>query len=630
MSLPRRPFLKSTESLDADLLQEWCDGLLKLQINDPARPEFHGAFRCPACNRLHGRCGGAVYPLLHLARTSGKGRYLDAAIRVAEWTRNVDAPDGSWTNEPHSPKSWKGTTIFGAIALAEALRRHGELLEPAVKGHWLRRLRAAAQWVYDTLRIDYGNINYPAAASYGLTLLGDILNEPKYRARGRELAHLSVERFSEPNQLLIGEGQPQTRRSPNGLLPIDLGYNVEESLPALALYGLATQDEPVLFVVTAALASHLDFMLPDGAWDNSWGTRSYKWTYWGSRTTEGCQPAYALLAGRNPAFATAAYRNAQLLRACTHDGLLHGGPHLAAHGLPPCVHHTFCHSKAFATVLDHGVSLREGATLPRETSQGTRHVVELNSSLLAQGPWRATVSGYDWLYRKGAYQAMGGALSLLWHEHFGPLLSASLAHYVLPEPNNMQPLLNSPDFCLTPRIETRIQGRWYTNLFYGTATLSRKSTADDLTCTAATKLVDANGNDCPSGTAACQLTYRLTDTAAIIGARVSGEGSHSGEFHLVLPVISENRERVRRISSTAFEIEKAGGAIVIDANAPLTIVDTGGERVFNLIPGFQAIPFAVRFDPTKSTDVSCALRPRLDKTTTLPLKLNPAKGSASP
>ena len=67
-------------------------------------------------------------------------------------------------------------------------------------------------------------------------------------------------------------------------------------------------------------------MLPDGAWDNSWGTRNNKWSYWGSRTSDGCQPGYGLLAKKSPEFAEAVRRNTRLLKACTHDGLLHGGP----------------------------------------------------------------------------------------------------------------------------------------------------------------------------------------------------------------------------------------------------------------------------------------------------------------
>ena len=44
--------------------------------------------------------------------------------------------------------------------------------------------------------------------------------------------------------------------------------------------------------VIASMRTHMEFMLPDGGWDNSWGTRNYKWTWWGSRTSDGCQPAY--------------------------------------------------------------------------------------------------------------------------------------------------------------------------------------------------------------------------------------------------------------------------------------------------------------------------------------------------
>ena len=44
------------------------------------------------------------------------------------------------------------------------------------------------------------------------------------------------------------------------------------------------------------METHLEFMLPDGAWDNSWGTRSFKWTYWGGRTSDGFMGGYYLMA----------------------------------------------------------------------------------------------------------------------------------------------------------------------------------------------------------------------------------------------------------------------------------------------------------------------------------------------
>ena len=46
--------------------------------------------------------------------------------------------------------------------------------------------------------------------------------------------------------------------------------------------------------------------------------------------------------------------NLELMAACTHEGLLYGGPDYFAHGDLPCIHHTFTHAKALATVLDRG------------------------------------------------------------------------------------------------------------------------------------------------------------------------------------------------------------------------------------------------------------------------------------
>jgi len=59
-----------------------------------------------------------------------------------------------------------------------------------------------------------------------------------------------------------------------------MGYNVEESLPSLALYSLLSDDKPVQQQVVAAMKTHMEFMLPDGAWDNSFGSRNYKWSWW--------------------------------------------------------------------------------------------------------------------------------------------------------------------------------------------------------------------------------------------------------------------------------------------------------------------------------------------------------------
>ncbi|HEY0715484.1 MAG TPA: hypothetical protein VGF45_22575 [Polyangia bacterium] len=590
------------------LLAEWCDGLLRLQIDDPLRPREHGAFSCPACSKIHGRCGDAVYPLLHMAKTTGHDKYLRAAIQIVDWMKNVESPEGAFTNDPNAPTSWKGITVFAAIALGEALHWHGDLLEVPLKQRWMQRLRKAGDYVFETFTMETGNINYPVTAAYALTLLGNLFDEPRYRAKGRAFARDSLAYFTAPNRLLFGEGRPQQGKSPKGLLPVDLGYNVEESLPALVLYGLAARDEEVLQVASASLAAHLEFMLPDGGWDNSWGTRNYKWTYWGSRTSDGCQPAYALLADRNPTFATAAARNTALLRACTREGLLHGGPHYVAHGVPPCVHHTFCHAKALTTIIDHEPKApqptQRSAPLPRETARRTRSFPELDVALLAEGPWRATVSGYDRQYRKEVFSGMGGALSMLWHRDFGPVLSASLASDSKLEPNNLQQPPGGDWTCLTPRLETRSGDAWFSNIFDLGAQLAAGRGGR---CDVRARLLDAGQKDPPSGSTSCELSYRLSATAATITARVICDGTEDRDFALVLPVISPDGEAVRRVNDKRVTIAKPKGLLLIEASVPLAIDELPArERVFNITPGFAAVPF--RITMPAGTTVTCTIR----------------------
>ena len=277
--------------------------------------------------------------------------------------------------------------------------------------------------------------------------------------------------FTEPNKFIFGEGKPSLERSEKGLLRADLGYNVEESLNGLVLYALEENDTELIDILTTSMNSHLEFMLPDGAWDNSWGTRQAKWSYWGSRTSDGCQPAFSVMADRNPAFGTAAFKNLELLDRCTADGLLHGGPHYVSHGIKPCIHHTFAHAKVLAFLQDHKHALpkvNKTTPLPREVADSVKTIPEFQVSLAARGPWRATVSAYDGQYtnarKRHIQQATGGSLAVLYHNQVGTLFAASMAEYKMVETYNMQPQPGE-DFALTPRIETVKDGVVYSNLY---------------------------------------------------------------------------------------------------------------------------------------------------------------------
>jgi hypothetical protein len=609
------PQSTTSPNLYAQLLETWCDGLLAHQSTN-SDPALRGALLCPACAIIHGRCGDAVYPLLRVAHTTGKAKYLEAALLIHEWSeQQVSRADGSWINDV-TLSSWKGITVFHSIALAEALHHHGAILDTATRQRWTDRLARAAKFLDTFITIETGNINYPVTSSHCFALCAQVLNEPHYQDRARQLAHASLDYFT-PNNVLFGEGHPQTAITAKKCRPVDLGYNVEESLPALAQYALLTNDQPVLEKTIAALRTHMEFMLPDGAWDNSWGSRNYKWSYWGSRTSDGCHPAYVLLAQHEPKFLEAAHRNLELMSACTHNNVLYGGPDYFAHGDQPCIHHTFTHAKSLATVLDSNVAQLTPSprlSIPRDEPYTLKSFPEIATHLAAIGPWRATVTNYDFEYiervqsggggASGGGHASGGALSLLYHMQLGPILTASMTEYQMIEISNQQAFLDKPHMPLTPRIE--LAGRQTcTSLsdFEATTTflLEQMGASKAITFLAKGRLLTASHQSPPTGEAHYNLSYGLSDSSIQITASVDAPPQTPLQF--ILPVLSRSSEAVTQPDPKTIRIKKPNGILTIHTTAPEGFAPIPKERTFNLVPGFEAIPLIVPMQPGQQIQI---------------------------
>ncbi|WP_282040906.1 hypothetical protein [Winogradskyella flava] len=587
------------KNLISGLLKDWSDGMLKVQINNPSNLEVHGALGCPSCSHIHGRCMDAVYPFLYMADKTGDKKYVEGAKLVMTWAENnVSQDNGAWT-VISNPKSWKGITIFGAIALAEALHYHGHVLDEDMRTTWTKRLEKAGQYIYDTFTIDFTNINYPGTAVYGLDLVGDVVKRDDFKAKSKELAQ-QVKAYFTPNEgLLFGECKKSSSKlSEKGLHGVDLGYNVEETLNSLVMYALKKNDKELLEILTKSLNSHLEFMLPDGGWDNSWGNRMYKWTYWGSRTCDGSQPAFGMMSHINPAFGTAAVKNTELLQRCTADGLIHGGPGFIEAGIPPCVHHTFTHAKPLTALLDHWDHLPEinsSTSLPRMTADGVKHFKDLDVYLFARGNWRGTVSAYDaeYHYKNDYRQASGGALGVLYHNKVGLLCAASMAEYALVEKNNQQPQPNK-DICLTPRVEVFKDDVWYTNLYDLPATVTSKDENGMIELLAEVKLKNVGREEVTETASAFDIAYKCSADKTQI--RVSTKQDITEPTAFVLPIISPNNEVVTKISDTEITIQKPDGLITIKANLPIKIKGIEGARTFNMVPGVEAIPFEIFFE----------------------------------
>ncbi len=563
------------------LLEQWCRQLLKLQITQIDDPALRGGILCPACGRIHGRCFDAIYPFMYLADTLSEERYVNAAKALFDWAENtVSLPDGSYRNDANS--QWQGTTVFSVIQLAKALEFHGHLLDDDTKTTWLARIERAADFLRDYKEFEVCNINYRITNALAMELCARLLKRPDYEARGRELMASALSQISDSG-ILFGEGRPVDGKSPRGCRSVDIGYNVEESLPALMEYGVETGDETIRQLAVKALQRHLLFFLEDGGIDNSFGTRNYKWTYWGSRTSDGCGLGYLLAAKEScdPApFAAAARRNLQLLNTCTHDGFLYGGPHMQQKGEYPCIHHQFSHAKVLAEILDRNLDLLLAHTetedrqplLPRTALEHPLHVSETDTWLIPGQEYTATVTAYDWIYGDvtGGH-ASGGALSLLHHHILGPILCASMSRYQMKEAGNMQLPRFSRHECLTPRLE------------YGGS-----SNLYDQTCT----MVCQHQERCTTlSVSGCfpdiadgyyTVTYRFFPDSMQVNICCPQN------TRMVLPLISEASENATP-ESAGLVIDKQGHPVHLAVSCGKFTLPYGTERIYNLVPGLEAI-----------------------------------------
>jgi hypothetical protein len=576
------------------LLKTWCDGILRYQLKELPDPALSGGFLCPACGLIHGRCADAIYPLLHLAHRSGQSRYLESALLVYDWTeRQVSRPDGSWVNDI-SLQDWQGITVFRAIALAETLRRYGSLLDAPTRQRWTERLARAAKFLDGFISIDSGNINYPVSASYCFALCAQVLGDSHYADRGNKLVYTCLEYMSQPNSLIYGEGHPIRDLSPKGFRPVDLGYNVEESLPGLALYATLTKDPKVTDLTVKALRSQMEFMLPDGGWDDSWGCRNYKWTWWGSRTSDGCQPAYILMADHDPRFREVAQRNLEMMAACTQNGLLYGGPDYYVHGDFPCIHHSFTHAKALTTVLDHDSNPQPQTrvALPCDEPYGLKSFSEIGTHLVSIGPWRATVTEYDWKEPgEDVGHVTGGSLSLLFHRGIGPILAASMTEYQLIEPPNQQAVRDGSQSPLTPRVECILKEDTYTSFCDFRAELKVTQLQKEVLFDARGRLLTSIREPLPGTGAQYHITYRITESSVEITAAATGAIGDNLQF--VLPVISRSDEHVDHSASDSIRIVKPNGVVSVHVSASAGIAPLPAHRTFNLVPGFECLPVTI-------------------------------------
>jgi hypothetical protein len=432
------------------LMKLWCDTLLTYEITSQSN-YLDGGLVCPACHVIHGRIADLCYPLTTLYVKTGERKYLNAAEKLIDWSEyNMKRSDGSYQND--AGNLWKGITTFSATALGDCLYHFKEELPPELYNKWYAifiRMANFCEKYFDTIT---PNINYYAGDTALLALAWRLTGERHYLEKANHWESFCRKYFDE-NGLLFGEGHPLDAISEKGCRAIDMGYNLEESLPLLIYHSKLVDSKEKIAFYKARFGDHLEFMLSDGAIDNSFGSRHNKWTYWGSRTSDGIIEGLANIMDE-PLFAKACTLAFELYERSTHNGLL-VPPMQPEAGEPTCLHHTFCHAKALAALVNSPLEPADfdfNTLLPTEQEYGVKSFQNGNLLLVSRFGWRATINACDLIFYDGADNG-GGSMTLLRHNSIGMIAAATMHEYIPAEPLNMQYLRKSDStLCMTPRI----------------------------------------------------------------------------------------------------------------------------------------------------------------------------------
>ena len=532
------------------LFNRWSESILGLQMPNRGLSELDGGVMCPACAALHGRAAEAVWPFCWAWKRTGDSRYLVAAKRLMRWAvNNLERPDGSYLNDPNM--SWRGTTVFLQTAIGRALELCGDDLDEKTREEWKEIFRRQTDWCWrwmeDPARVV--NVNYRAGFALAMEFAARILRDEKYRAAGDVQAKRVLENIA-ADGLLFGEARPPEVVSGRGFRGVDVGYNVEETMPALLEWAELRGDSCALAKILDCAETHLWFLLSDGGVDNSFGSRAYKWTYWGSRTSDGMLPMLIILARHGRAGARSAIdRVLALYERCTtrSEGLLAGGLDYEAAGEPICVHHTFCHLKTLPQIIDANWNEITGGVLPADGAFGFRRFPTCGVTLVGIGDWRATFSENDvYFVDDNGKSTGGGSLTFLSHAQTGPVFAASMARWSLVERMNMQEQRKSDlNRSFTPRLETT-DGR-YMSVCDDRVDWMVSRTEDGVIAVAKGRLTDVA--DC--------VGPDFTMSWSISPAGVTVEATCQSAARLVLPLIASAAEKIELESTVPITIERS-------------------------------------------------------------------------
>jgi len=429
------------------------DQLLTTQITNPDDPDY-GALISPSTNPQpnprHSRAAEAVYPFAVAYKHTQDEKYRTAAVLLGNWLVSIQQDDGTWGESWPDHDGWNGTTADQLISLAGALDLIKKDLKPAERQAWETAITKAADFCVDRFP-GTSNINYTPTAAVGLVLAHRVVENPRtlWLEKAESLIAHVASRVNEDN-LITGEGKG-----------VDLGYNIAQTIGFIAWYGILQNSPETVDFAASVLKTHMYFMYPNGAMDNSWGTRSFKWMLEsGSKTAPGVHFTFGLLVDKDPTILRGAGLALDWLENHSLDAenRVVYGPHAYLHenSNPPSNYPTFARAQSIATAVEYAPEATQIAPIPAEQTNWVKYFPTTQTAVLRTERVMATLSSYANNLRYPLETAVrGGSATVVWFDGYGPngfLQLSSPTQYRRIEKKHMPEGIDP--LPLTPRIET--------------------------------------------------------------------------------------------------------------------------------------------------------------------------------
>ena len=156
-------------------------------------------------------------------------------------------------------------------------------------------------------------------------------------------------------------------------------------------------------------------------------------------------------------------------------------------------------------------------------------------------------------------------------------------------------------------METFKDGTWYTNLWDLTADVQYKDDGKTITFDVKTTLQDQDRQQVKDDVSGYDINYLFEDSKVTITVKSSDGVIGTSPSALIVPVISPSGEDVRQPSANRIEIDKPGGTVVVEGSVPLSIKESKKGRIFNMVPGMEAVPIIAHFSKEAAMKTECTV-----------------------